>query len=258
VVARGAAEMIVIPMAGLSRRFTEAGYDLPKYMLPLPGGTVFAHAVGSFAALFATETFLFLARDVAGTPGFIKQQCAALGVRDARVYVLPDPTAGQAETVELGLRAAGAADETAITIFNIDTFRPGFRFPRGDWFADSDGYLEVFRGSGANWSYVRPASGLSPIVKETAEKRQISDLCCTGLYHFARAALFVCALQRERTAAVLSELFVAPIYNHLIAAGKHIHFEEVARSDVVFCGVPAEYEALTGMDRPSNGGATRT
>jgi hypothetical protein len=246
--------MIVIPMAGLSRRFTEAGYDLPKYMLPLPGGTVFAHAVGSFAALFATETFLFVARDVEGTPDFIKQQCAALGVRDARLHVLPHPTAGQAETVEFGLRAVGASDETAITIFNIDTFRPDFRFPRGSWFAGSDGYLEVFRGSGANWSYVRPSSGLWPIVEETAEKRQISDLCCTGLYHFARADHFVRALQRERTAAALAELFVAPLYNHLLTAGMHIHFEEVARSDVIFCGVPDEYEALTGLDRPSKEG----
>ena len=33
--------MIVFPMAGLSRRFSEAGYDQPKYMLPLEGGPCF-------------------------------------------------------------------------------------------------------------------------------------------------------------------------------------------------------------------------
>lgn len=49
--------MIVIPMAGLSRRFAEAGYAQPKYMLPLPGGSVFAHAVGSFREYFDKNHF---------------------------------------------------------------------------------------------------------------------------------------------------------------------------------------------------------
>ena len=31
--------MIVFPMAGLSSRFTKAGYDRPKWMLPLAGVT---------------------------------------------------------------------------------------------------------------------------------------------------------------------------------------------------------------------------
>ena len=40
--------MIVIPMAGLSSRFTKAGYTKPKYMLPLAGKSVFAHSIESF------------------------------------------------------------------------------------------------------------------------------------------------------------------------------------------------------------------
>ena len=53
-------------MAGLSRRFTEAGFDRPKYMLRAHGRSVFAHAVGSFAAHFGTLPFLFILRDVQG------------------------------------------------------------------------------------------------------------------------------------------------------------------------------------------------
>jgi len=236
--------MIVIPMAGLSRRFTEAGYDRPKYMLDLPGGTVFDHAVGSFRALFASEPFLFIGRDVAGTRAFVERSCAALGVGQARMVMLDAPTAGQAETVELGLLQAGVADGTPITIFNIDTFRPGFDFPPAAWWGHSDGYLEVFRGTGANWSYVRPAPGEEALVAETAEKRVISDLCCTGLYHFARAEGFRAALARERQARSAAELYVAPLYNHLVAAGQRIHYRVIAPADIVFCGVPAEYAAL--------------
>ena len=230
---------IVIPMAGLSRRFSEAGYTLPKYMLDLHGRSVFAHAVGGFSAYFDTAPFRFVARDVAGTPDFVAAECAALGVRDVRVHLLDAATAGQAETVELGV--ADMPADAAITIFNIDTFRPGFRYPD---FSDSAGYLEVFRGSGANWSYVRPGPGPEPLVLETAEKRPISDQCCTGLYHFSQVGQFRDALAKERLKPSAAELYVAPLYNDLIATGLRIHYQVVAATDVVFCGVPAEYEAL--------------
>ncbi|MBP0444261.1 glycosyltransferase family 2 protein [Roseomonas sp. SSH11] len=236
--------MIVIPMAGMSRRFTEAGYDRPKYMLPLHGRSVFAHAVESFAAYFASHPFLFIARDVADTATFIAQECRTLGISEARVAILTAPTAGQAETVELGFLQAGVPDDSPVTIFNIDTFRPGFRFPDAPWWPASDGYLEVFRGSGANWSYVRPADGPEPVALETAEKRPLSDLCCTGLYHFARAHDFHEALRKEREQPSAPELYVAPLYNHLITHGGRIHYDLVAADKVIFCGVPAEYEAL--------------
>lgn len=233
--------MIVIPMAGRSQRFTDAGYDRPKYMLALHGRSVFAHAVGSFEAEFARTPFLFIVGPDPGAAAFVRSACAGLGVADARVVALDGSTAGQAETVERGLDAV--ADDTALTIFNIDTFRPGFSFPGG--LLDSlDGWLEVFRGEGANWSYVKPAPGPEPLALETAEKQPISDLCCTGLYHFARAGDFRAALAEERRAPQAKELYVAPIYNHLIRKGARIGYRLIETREVVFCGTPAEYKAL--------------
>jgi hypothetical protein len=236
--------MIVIPMAGKSRRFAEAGYTQPKYMLPLHGRSVFAHAVDSFRAYFASTPLLFIAGDVEGAADFIKSECRALGVADARVHVVNVATAGQAETVELGLKAFNVGADVPVTIFNIDTFRPGFSFPQAAWFAKSDGYLEVFEGSGANWSYVRPAVGSEPVALETAEKRPISNLCCSGLYHFARVGDFHTALAQERKNPSAAELYVAPIYKYLITAGLRIHYNKIPADEVIFCGVPAEYEWL--------------
>jgi hypothetical protein len=247
--------MIVIPMAGLSRRFSEAGYTRPKYMLEAHGRSLFAHAVGSFAHYFATHPFLFIVRDVDGTPAFVAEECRRMGVHDARVAVLGGPTRGQAETVALGLAEAGLSDATPLTIFNIDTFRPGFHFPTA-FDADAvDGYLEVFRGAGANWSYVRPAPGSEQRAIETAEKRPISDLCCTGLYHFRTAALYRDAYDHLATGGAqamgLTELYVAPMYNHLITGGCDIRYDLIKPQDVIFCGVPSEYQAFLAGPRPS-------
>ena len=239
--------VIVIPMAGLSRRFTEAGYTVPKYMLRAHGAPLFDLAVRSFAACFDTERFVFVARDVAETPAFIEARCAALGIRDYRIVTLDQPTRGQAETVAIGLGRIDADGAAPVTIFNIDTFRPGFSYPD---FGDGDvaGFLETFEGDGSNWSFVRPAAAGSDRVAEATEKRRISRFCCTGLYHFARTADFLGAFGASRDLPAdqleAGELYVAPLYNRLIAAGRDVRFTVIPRTSVVFCGVPGEYDAV--------------
>ena len=241
--------MIVIPMAGLSSRFTKAGYTKPKYMLPLAGKSVFAHSIESFAAYFETMPFIFIARATADTEAFIREETAKLGIKDVRIIILDHATVGQAETVEFGLRKAALNLETPLTIFNIDTFRKDFRFPDASWFETSYGYLEVFKGEGANWSYVGPVAGAhAPLVDRTTEKQPISDLCCDGLYHFSRMTDFLEALGQERLNPSLSEIYVAPIYNHLIKKGYKIHYKLINTDAITFCGVPAEYEALLKED----------
>ncbi|MBD6989485.1 capsular biosynthesis protein, partial [Vibrio parahaemolyticus] len=44
--------MIIIPMAGMSSRFFNAGYDKPKYMLEARGVTLFEHSILSFKKYF--------------------------------------------------------------------------------------------------------------------------------------------------------------------------------------------------------------
>jgi hypothetical protein len=241
--------MIVFPMAGLSRRFSEAGYTLPKYMLPLAGGTCFDFSVSGFLGPYRSETFVFVMRDVQETPQFVEERLRALGVGDYRLVVLAGPTSGQGETVEKGLEGLAAGDEE-LTVFNIDTFRMNVSRPTPE--ERGDGHLEVFRGSGDGWSFVEPTPNGSGKVARTTEKVPISDLCCTGLYSFARVSDFREALEAERRSptSALGETYIAPIYNHLIGRGREIRYSLIRNDDVVFCGVPAEYEALASNPAP--------
>jgi len=244
--------MIVIPMAGQSRRFREAGYERPKYELPLQGESLFACCLRSFERYFSSERFLFVARAGCNADAFVAAECERLGILDRRIVMLDAPTRGQAETVLLGLREAGCPANDALLIFNIDTIRPGYAFPAEA--AHSDGYLEVVHAPGEHWSFVRPAASFTRRVAETAEKRRISALCCTGLYYFARAADFAaaCEVALHSSADYLErwgELYVAPLYNTLIEAGRHIVYEEAPSSRVHFAGTPAEYGALVASHR---------
>ena len=233
---------IIIPMAGLSSRFTKAGYTLPKYMLYAGGKSLFSHAVESFKQYFKTTRFVFIARDVFDTGTFIKEECKLLGIDNFEVVMLQVPTRGQAETVLMGIKNVNLPEDESILIFNIDTFRPGFTFPTrlNEW----AGYLECFVGDGANWSYAKTEDGTSNTkVVETAEKREISNFCSTGIYYFQKVSDFLYAYKENEINPIggLKELYVAPLYNYLIKAGKTIGVEIIQRKDVIFCGVPQEY-----------------
>jgi hypothetical protein len=244
--------MIVLPMAGLSSRFFRAGYTVPKYMLPLEGRSVFAHALGSFEHFFGTERFLIICRALQDTPAFVRAECRAMGLAEDRLdlVVLDHETAGQAETVATGLEQAGTPRDVPLTIFNIDTFRPGFRHPSAFDAGAIDGYVEVFRGEGTHWSFVRPAMEDPEAcrVAEVTEKVRISDLCSTGLYYFRSTGMFLdlYAGIAGRDPATLQggERYIAPLYNTAIREGRDIRYTLIGRDEVRFCGTPDEYEAL--------------
>ena len=234
--------MIIIPMAGLSSRFFNAGYHKPKYMLEAHGQTLFEHAVNSFKHYFENKKFLFIVRDLYNTPIFVKKMAEKLGIKNYHISILNKETRGQAETIALGIEEINC--QGAITIFNIDTFRPGFKFPSESDI--EDGYLEVFQGTGDNWSFAKPIKEGSTLVSETAEKNPISDLCCTGLYHFSDVQDYLLIykeyLQKPQEAWEKGELYVAPLYNLLIERGAKIHYQLIERNEVIFCGIPDEYD----------------
>lgn len=239
--------MIIIPMAGLSSRFFKAGYTKPKYMLEAHGKSLFDHSVESFKHYFDSEKFVFIVRDVYETPQYVESRAKALNIKDYEIVILNEETRGQAETVALGLDNYQDSDKP-ITIFNIDTFRPNFLYPELDKLGD--GYLEVFKGEGANWSYVRPMNTNSTEIDLTTEKNPISDLCCTGLYHFASAKDYFDAynhyLSLPQEQWEKGELYVAPLYNYLIKQGKELHYNLIDKEEVIFCGTPDEYLDILG------------
>jgi hypothetical protein len=239
--------MIVIPMAGASSRFSAAGYRVPKFELDLNGASVFAHAVSSFKNYFGSEEFIFIAREGVGVERFVHDELERLGVKTWRLVTISSQTRGQAETVALGLGQCEVPDGTPVLVFNIDTFRPNFVFPDCVTAGVADGYLEVFLGSGANWSYVKASRGGGDLVDYTTEKRPVSNLCCTGMYYFGSYEIFrsgfdAFALDMKDSRG--GELYVAPMYNYLIQSGLVVRYGVIENSEVFFCGVPEEYEYL--------------
>lgn len=237
--------MIVIPMAGLSSRFFKAGFKKPKYMLEARGLTLFEHSVRSFSKYFDTEKFLFIVRNVYDTYNFVNNKCRDLGIANYEIVIIDSETRGQAETVAVGLKLA-KIDSGPLSIFNIDTFRPGFEYPK--FKNDVSGFLEVFIGDGDNWSFIELDDHNPDLVRRTTEKIPISNYCCTGFYNFRSVNDFMDAYNYYLSIPDENwpngELYVAPLFNHLIKKGKKIGYSLINKNKVVFCGIPKEYEAF--------------
>lgn len=230
----------IVPMAGLGSRFLKAGYDLPKYMLRVRGATIFEHALRSlplepaeklvFVALkehqeaYALETFIDAA--LKRLPG-----CPTAGLKKEIIF-LEKPTSGQAETVMKARDSVPPGAELAIynidTYFNSGTLAAALADPAGK----RDGILGAFtlKERDPKWSFaaLRPDG----VVAATAEKDQISENALTGFYHFTDGAGFFrvagAALASGRTTR--GELYVAPLYNDLIAEGREFVLD---RADVM-------------------------
>lgn len=237
---------IVFPMAGLSSRFTKAGFNKPKYMLDIDSNTVFYHAVNSFKHYFNEHEFLFIFRDIQDTSKFINNECQKLGLTEYKTVCIDKPTDGQAETVFMGLKKAEVSESESILIFNIDTFRPNFKLPKKLDLATIDGYLEVFEADGDHWSFILPEDANSNKVLKTTEKERISSLCSSGLYYFRETKDYFDSFKKaiEINDRIKNEFYIAPMYNHLIGKGKDIRYDKISLSEIVFCGTPDEYQIV--------------
>ena len=90
-------------------------------------------------------------------------------------------------------------------MFNIDTIRHNFKKP--SIASSCDGFLEIFRGSGSNWSFVEPGDNYSVI--RTTEKDPISNLCSNGLYFFRSHIQFQDAFRSlNKTDMVKGEFYI--------------------------------------------------
>lgn len=244
----------IFPMGGLSQRFTDAGYTVPKFMLDLHGFTVFEHAVIGFQRYFQQHKFVFAFRNDPETEAFVKEKCLRMGIpeENTRFVNLREPTSGQAETVSIAIRQAALLPSEPIVIFNIDSFQSDFVLPTEFDLNSTDGYLEVFIGEGDHWSFVQPGMDLDAI--HVTEKERVSELCSTGLYYFKRALDFNQAFEKtlhmELSMLQGGERYVAPLYNELIAKRMSIKYHLVSEGAVTFCGTPSEYSAILNSTSP--------
>ena len=231
---------IVITMAGLGKRFIDAGYTEPKYMIKAHGRSLFEWAMESLKAFRrAQDVYTFIVRKDDKASDFIVEKCDELLIGTKRIVELKNTTDGQATTAMLASRFWNAEDE--LLIYNIDTYVEAFEMTPDQ--IHGDGFIPCFKAEGEHWSFVSVDE--SGKATEVREKKRISDNCTLGAYYFKTCSLYEKLYNEYYSDASKlenGEKYIAPLYNHMIEKGLKVYISDEKKVHVL--GTPAELETF--------------
>lgn len=239
---------IIIPMMGQSSRFKNEGFG-DKYRLPVGSRSLFSQSLLSFRKYFSSATFFFVFPFDREVEGFVDSECEILGISSITKIQLAIPTRGQAHTVAIACEKI--SDDKDIIIFNIDTIRLNFIAPIFQ--PSCIGWIEVFKGSGNQWSYARVDE--DGFLVEAAEKQEISELASNGMYGFLSAReylnIYLEHYGSKKQSSEIGEEYIAPMFNTAVKAGRVRVFITPVENNI-FSGTPSEYLALIRNDEIIN------
>jgi dTDP-glucose pyrophosphorylase len=240
---------IVIPMAGLGRRFSEAGYRQPKPLIPVFGEPMISLVIRNLTPIVPHRFVFIVQRE--HLKAYDLEHTLLKAAPDSTVIPLDGLTEGAACTVSLAERALD--DGRPLLIANCDQylFSPIDLFIEECEKPDLDGTIMTMRASDPKWSYV--ATDAFGLVKRVAEKVVISDHATVGIYHFSKAGNFFAAAAQmiKKNLRVNGEFYVAPVYNEMIESGARIGIHSVGDygSGMTGIGTPEDLSSFISLHR---------
>lgn len=235
---------IVLPIAGRGSRFADAGYALPKPLIPVHGQPMIAAVVRNIRPS-VPHRFIFVALAEHLEHGGMR---AALEAAAPGAIVVPvsQVTEGAACTVLLARQFIDSADPLMLANsdqwvdLDIDAYLAAMETAR------ADGLIMTMAADDPKWSFVGLDS--DGLVTRVVEKEVISHEATVGIYNFRHGADFVRGADQmiAKNLRVNNEFYVAPVYNELIAEGARIAIHNVGRegAGMYGLGIPRDLEAF--------------
>jgi len=239
---------IVLPIAGRGSRFVEAGYSLPKPLIPVHGVPMIEVVVNNVRPR-EPHRFIFMA---------LQEHLDYLGMRATLERIAPgctiipvsQVTEGAACTVLLARNVID--DDEPLMLANSDQW---VNFDINDYLAEmerqtADGLIMTMWADHPKWSYI----GLDETNRVTCvvEKQVISNEATVGIYNFRHGYDFVWAAEQmiAKNLRVNNEFYVAPVYNEMIEKGRKISYFNIGKvGDGMYgMGVPSDLEVFIQDD----------
>lgn len=231
-------------MGGIGKRFREAGYTVPKYMIDAKGKSLFEWSLLSLRDMKDhVEKYVFVAlkdKEV-DVNEFITQKCEELNIRAYEIVLLDELTDGQATSANIAMKYC--SKDIPVLIYNIDTYVEPGEMKFEDF--KGDGFIPCFKADGDHWSFVKLDE--NGCVTEIKEKVRISDNCTIGAYYFRTAGLYselYKELYVEPNDYVFDnkEKYIAPMYDYLLKKGGEIYISDIPGDKVHVLGTPKELD----------------
>lgn len=241
---------IIIPMAGLGSRFTQAGYDIPKPLIQVDGKTLIRHSIES---LNIPDThYIFVARRYENEDW--NRQLAAeirkLNISSRDLIQLDEVTSGSVETALIGYKLIrelqGEKGELIIT--NCDQYL--------DW--DSNEFLrtaEKAAGAVVTYPSTNPKNSFCRSDKdgnivEFVEKKAISNDALVGVHYWKKASDFEKSAQKlmkDFKRKQRPECYISETYNYMLQDTDKVVQYQLGPNRYWSLGTPEDVKKFVGM-----------
>ena len=210
-------------MSGRGQRFKDAGFDLPKPLIPIKDNKPMIQMVIENLNINGTYIFLVLKAhyDDFNLKGLLPKYC---GKNLCKIIVINSITEGAACTCLFAKQYIN--NKTQLYIANSDQlvdWEPK-QFSKQMRTNNADGGILTFTASEPKWSFAKVDQDTG-IITEVAEKNPISNNATAGVYWFKRGSDFVKGAEQmiNKNIRTNNEFYVCPAFNELIQSGKQIY-----------------------------------
>lgn len=231
---------IVIPLAGRGSRFVEAGYEIPKPLIPIDGEPMIKHVIDNLKPK-CNHRFIFICQQEHIQKYGLDSKLKSY-TKGSEVISINNITEGQICTVLLAKHLFNNDDELMTANsdqwvdFDVDLYLETIKEKK------LDGMIMTMKADDPKWSYVRLDE--NGYVVETAEKKVISDMATVGIFNFTKGSYLVKAAEQmiKDNLRVNNEFYTCPCYNYLIKGGMKIGVYNVG----------GEYAGMYGLGTPDD------
>ena len=211
---------IIIPLAGSSEFFTNAGFMYPKPLIEINGKPMIQLVIEKTASIPIPNQFIFVIKEDDAIKFHLDNTLKLLSP-DCEVIKLKKSTKGGLCSVLMAIE--NVDDDDSLIILNGDqvieeNFTDIFQF----WLENkADAGVVTFSSVHPRWSYARIENEQ---VVQTTEKNPISQNAIAGYYFFANAALFFdSAFQTIKNDVQLEgNFYISPVMNEYVLRNKHV------------------------------------
>jgi NDP-sugar pyrophosphorylase family protein len=245
---------IIIPMSGIGRRFIDAGYDKPKYLIDIDNKPIIEH----FINLFPNESnFSFIVNNEHIENTNIKNILNNL-CPHSKIYSVPiNNRKGPVHAVSQIFDNIDDDKEVIVSYCDYGTYWNYNNFILDARKNNADGSIACYKGfhphmlGSDNYAFLKETENGSMWMREIKEKEPFTDnkmeeYASNGTYYFKNGSLLkkYFSLLMERNIHINNEYYVSMVYNLLVENNLSVKIFEI--ENMLQWGTPYDFEIYKG------------